>query len=96
MMFEFVFYNMGADGWRIYIITDIDYKGKDAFSHDAHWLKDREDTYRYICWDGKIDTYEQAKAVASLWADCTYLYINDRFNRTFDMIALTLKLQRGL
>ena len=83
LVVDFVFWDRGARGWRIYIISQID------SSHAAHWLRDPGDSYPYICWDGDIETLEQAKSVASLWAECTAEYI--RSYKSFDNIASQLK-----
>lgn len=89
MVVDFVFWDRGIRGWRIYIISQIDYHGRDCSSHAAHWLFDPEDSYPYICWDGYIKTLEQAKSVASLWAECTAEYV--RSYKSFDDIASQLK-----
>ena len=86
---DFVFWDLGDRGWRIYIISSIDYRGRDCSSHAAHWLHDPGDSYPYICWAGDIETLEQAKSVASLWAECTAKYI--RSHKSFDDIANRLK-----
>ena len=86
---DFVFWDLGDRGWRIYIISSIDYRGLDCSSHAAHWLHDPGDSYPYICWAGDIETLEQAKSVASLWAECTAKYI--RSHKSFDDIANRLK-----
>lgn len=90
MYFDFVFWHLSqASGWRIYIINDINYGTRPDGSSSAHWLKDPRDTYRYICWDGMIATFNQAKAVAALWADTTAIYIrseNDSFNSIADKL----------
>ena len=85
----YVFWDLGERGWRIYIISHIDYQGRDCSSHAAHWLQDNDSSYPYICWNGNIATLEQAKSVASLWAECTTEYI--RSYKSFDNIASQLK-----
>ena len=91
MTFDFVFWHLSRDeGWRIYIINSVNYGSHDCSSHAAHWLHDYSDTYPYICWAGKINTYNQAKAVASLWADATALYIRPSERRSFDQIVSDL------
>lgn len=92
LVVDFVFWDLGIhNGWRIYIISHIDYQGRDYSSHAAHWLHDNDDSYPYICWAGNIETLEQAKSVASLWAECTARYIRSR--QSFDDIASQLKEQ---
>lgn len=89
LVVDFIFWDLGARGWRIYIISNIDYQGRDCSSHAAHWLHDTGDSYPYICWAGNIETLEQAKSVASLWVECTARYIRSR--QSFDDIADQLK-----
>ena len=93
LVVDFVFWDRGARGWRIYIISQIDYQGRNCSSHAAHWLHDNDDSYPYICWAGNIETLEQAKSVASLWAECTARYIRSR--QSFDDIADQFKDQFG-
>ena len=89
LVVDYVFWDLGERGWRIYIISHIDYQGRDCSSHAAHWLQDNDSSYPYICWNGNIATLEQAKSVASLWAECTSEYI--RSYKSFDNIASQLK-----
>ena len=86
--YDFVFMDCGPIGWRIYIINRIRYGFRKKSSHAAHWLKMEGETYKYICWEGKINTLEQAKAVASLWADATAQYI--KYGSKFDDIVARL------
>ena len=62
LVVDYVFWDLGERGWRIYIISHIDYQGRDCSSHAAHWLQDNDSSYPYICWNGNIATLEQAKA----------------------------------
>ena len=77
MTYEFVFFDYGDDkeSWCIYIITDIDYGTRPSGCHDAHWLKNEDESYKFICWDGEITSFEDALTIASVWADCTTRYI---------------------
>lgn len=86
---DFLFWNLGTDGandgrrgWRVYIISPIDFKGKSSSYVETHRLHDPNETYPYICWTNELKTLKQAKAVAALWADCIALYIKGegRFN----------------
>jgi len=87
---DFVFMDCGpAIGWRIYIINRVDYRGRSTSAHATHRLHAAGETYDYICWAGRISTLQQAKAVASWWADTTSIYI--RSNDSFDTIATRLK-----
>jgi len=82
---DFVFWDCGSTGWRIYIINTVDYKGRDTSFHATHRLHADGETYKYICWAGKISTLEEAKIVASLWADTTAIYVKS--HDSFDKIA---------
>ena len=84
MTFDFVFFDLGlrTESWRIYIIKNIDYGTRPSDGHSTHRLKDEDETYEYICWDGELMSLEDAKQVAADWADCTSRYI--RGLRSFD------------
>ncbi|HCC34155.1 MAG TPA: hypothetical protein DEQ02_00360 [Ruminococcaceae bacterium] len=89
LQMDFVFMDGGpAIGWRIYIINRMDYKARNTSFHATHRLHTSGETYDYICWAGRIATFEQAKAVASLWSDATALYI--RSGVDFDEIVKRL------
>lgn len=86
MKMDFVFMDCGEEiGWRVYIINDINYNGKDAGCHATHRNHFQGDTYHCVCWSDRINTFEEAKSIASLWADATDLYT--RFPDSFDFIA---------
>ena len=86
---EFVFWNMGEPkGWRIYIVSDINYGNRDISGHATNRNLFSDDTYHSICWLGKISTLKQAKAITSLWSDATALYIRNGGN--FDDIVKRL------
>ena len=86
MLFDFVFMYCGETiGWRVYIISSIDYQGNNPPSCAAHRLHDPGETYPYICWAGRIATLEQAKTIAALWADTTML--SNRTGESFDSIV---------
>lgn len=92
---DFVFMDCeGTIGWRIYIITPIDYKrcspSRPEGSGSAHWLKASGETYRYVCWSEKIESKEDAKEVARLWAECTAYYI--KHGGDFGSIARNINL----
>ncbi len=89
LIMDFVFMKVGGnDGWRIYIISDINYKGRQTDGHSTHRLHFDGDTYMCICWRGKIKTLREAKAIAALWADTTAIYIASGVNgKSFDAIA---------
>lgn len=83
---DFDFCKMEDGGYRIYILSDINYCGRAESSPDTHRII--TSPYSYICWDGKISSLKQAKAVAALWADTTALYIKGYTD--FDTIARIL------
>ncbi len=87
MTYEFVFFDYGDDeeSWCIYIISDIDYGTRPSDCHSAHWLKNEDESFRYICWEGEITSFEDALTIASVWADCTTRYIEGPFD--FDFYA---------
>ena len=88
MYFSFCFCRVGPfKGWKIQIVEPIDYQGRDTSGHATHRLFYDND-YDCICWDGRISTLEKAKAIASLWADTTSLYISGE--ESFDAIAARL------
>lgn len=73
---DFVFMDCGeVIGWRIYIISPINYGSRSGRSPDAHWLHEDGETYRYVCWSTRISTKNEAKAVAQLWSEATAEYI---------------------
>ena len=63
MTYEFVFFDYGDDeeSWCIYIISDIDYGTRPSDCHSAHWLKNEDESFRYICWEGEITSFEAGK-----------------------------------
>lgn len=88
----FILYCDDEIGWRIYIISDIDYKRQNTNGHATHRNHFDGDTYKSICWQGRLNTIEEAKAVAALWGDCTAKYIKG--GGSFDSIAARLMKQR--
>ena len=72
-------------GWRVYIISSIDYKGRDATLHATHRNYVIGETYHYICWDRKIETLKEARAICVRWSEITVKYI--RTGISFDVIA---------
>lgn len=88
----FILYCNEEIGWRIYIISDINYKGRNESGHATHRSHYDDDTYQCVCWLGKLSTLEEAKAVAALWGDCTAGYIKG--GGSFDAIAKRLMKRR--
>ncbi len=92
ILMDFVFMEVGGEyGWRIYIINNIDYGHMDTDGHSTHRNHFNGDTYKSICWRGRINTLDDAKAIAALWADTTAIYASQgRRGRSFDQIAAQL------
>ena len=72
-------------GWRIYIMSTIDYKDRNIDPIPLHRIYDAENKYDYICWDHPIETLEDARYIARLYAEITTIYI--QFGGSFDEIA---------
>lgn len=62
-----------ADGWRVYILSQPSYEGRDDSGHSTHRLTDS--TGKYICWSKPIASLEDARAIAKRWAEATQNYI---------------------
>lgn len=89
MNIEFVFMDCGERiGWRVYIISDIEYGEQDASGPATHRNHFPGDTYKCICWTRKINTLDEAKTIAALWSDVTSCYIKN--GGSFDSIASSL------
>ena len=87
MCFAFEFEDHAPDGWVISILSDIDYGSLPQDLHSTH-RGERDGGYT-ICWDGYLASLEEAKTIASLWADTTALYIKGLGD--FDTIANILR-----
>lgn len=59
--------------WRVYIEHQPAYQGRNSSAHATHRLG--LPNQPYVCWTDPLRTYEQARAVAALWADATQRYI---------------------
>ena len=63
-----------SDGtWRAYIEGQPSYHGRATDAHSTHRLS--AGTRKYVCWTTPLETIEDAKRVAALWADKTQGYI---------------------
>lgn len=72
--FEFTFAWMRRESsWRVYIDRQPAYGRRPAGAVATHRLG--LPRRAYICWDKPLRTYEDARSVAALWADCTQHYI---------------------
>ena len=92
LVFDFVFMYCGGDtGWRVYIINNVNYKGLNQSAHATHRNHFEGDTYKSICWNQRINSLDEAKNIAALWADATSGYILlGRFGMGFDEIVKKL------
>ena len=71
--YEFAFEKQSNGSWRAYIEDQPDYGSRAAGAHSTHRLSDGN--RKYICWDSRINTLEEAKQVAAVWSDKTQEYI---------------------
>ena len=71
----FLFRDCGENGWRAYILSNLDYGRRDASAAVSHRLYDSELGLHYVCWSTRITTKDQCKAIAKLWSDKTMDYI---------------------
>ena len=61
------------DTWRVYIEDQPSYGNRETDGHSTHRYSDG-DRY-YICWTQELESLEDARNVAALWADETQKYI---------------------
>lgn len=63
-----------SDGtFRPYILTEPDYRGRDASSLKTHRNSDGD--RRYVCWTKPLQSEQAARTVAKDWAEATQEYI---------------------
>ena len=74
---KFWFKHCPPNGWRAYIMSDINYGVRDTGAHATHRLFDSALNLQYICWNTAIQTKAQCKTVAAQWSDLTIKYINE-------------------
>ena len=60
-------------GYRAYIVAQPDYGNRGTDNHATHRLSDGRGYY--VCWTQPLDSSEQARKVAAMWADKTEDYI---------------------
>lgn len=77
--YGFSFERQAGGTWRVYIQSQPSYGGRDTGAHSTHRLTDG--SRKFICWDRPIQSFEDAKEIAALWADKTQNYI--RHDRRF-------------
>lgn len=59
--------------WRVYIEAQPPYGNRSENLHKTHRLTDG--SRKYVCWTNPLNSLEEAKQVAALWADKTQEYI---------------------
>jgi hypothetical protein len=71
--YTFLFEEQTDGSWRAYIERQPSYRGRATDAHSTHRLSDGN--RQYVCWTSSLDSLEDAKQVAALWADKTQDYI---------------------
>jgi hypothetical protein len=71
--YQFSFEEQNDGTWRPYILNQPSYNGRETDQHSTHRLADG--SRNYVCWDRLLETLEEAKKVAAIWADKTQEYI---------------------
>lgn len=69
----FIFEEQPDGTWRAYIEQQPSYRGRATDAHSTHRLSDGD--RKFVCWTEALQTLEEAKRVAALWADKTQEYI---------------------
>lgn len=97
---EFLLLDLGARGWRAYILSDIDYTrfspGRSRSILDTHRLRessterrvDPEKSYYYVCWNQTVPDLPTMKRICAAWSEITAYYI--RHGGTFPDIQKKL------
>ena len=86
---EFLYVDGGPSfGWRIYVLNEIDYKGRDTSPLATRLVYEDDEDYPYIFWRDPIATLDEAIMHSSFWADITSRYIKS--GGDFDEIAMEL------
>lgn len=71
--YQFSFEQQSNGQWRAYITRQPSYGRRATDAHSTHRLS--SGGRKYVCWNRPLNTLEQAKQVAALWADATQEYI---------------------
>ena len=69
----FIFEEQRDGTWRAYIEQQPSYRGRASDAHSTHRLSDG--SRKYVCWTESLQSLEEAKRIAALWADKTQEYI---------------------
>ena len=77
--FEYISYVGGHHGswsWKIYIISKPEYFIINNYNNvRGHWISDKEEGKKYVCWDGNIANLEDAILISKMWADMHQRYV---------------------
>jgi len=99
---DFLYVDGGPSlGWRIYVLSDIDFKGKDSSFEATLLMQEADEEYPYIFWNSPLATLDEARTSASLWADATNIYIqeggnsSDEISRRLLFEEVTRRLLKG-
>lgn len=68
--FDFNFVEQSKNSWKIYAENSPPYYGRSTDANKTHLFADKS-----ICWTGQIKSLQDAKNVASAWAEHTVRYI---------------------
>ena len=72
--YRFRFHRQWLSGnYRVYIVSQPSYRGRDESLHTTHRLTDSSGYY--VCWTTPIRSEHNAHQIASMWADKTQEYI---------------------
>lgn len=71
--YEFSFEKRSDGSWRVYIENQPSYRNRSEDGHSTHRLTNGN--RKYVCWTKQLDSLDEAKTVAQLWADKTQEYI---------------------
>ncbi len=71
--FGFSFEQRSDGTWRAYITGQPSYQGRATDAHSTHRLPDGG--RKHVCWTTELQSLDEAKRVAALWADKTQEYI---------------------
>jgi hypothetical protein len=74
MEVAFWYHKLQDNTWRVYITSDLDYRGRDISSGVSHTHADDGTGYKHISYE-TINDKATAKAVSADWADFTSRYI---------------------
>jgi len=75
IQFGFTRSGPGAAGWRAYILSPINYRGRASDGHTSHRYHDDINKLYYVCWDPEPATFAEMKSIAAMWAELTHDYI---------------------